>query len=163
MRKAIAFVLYSLAGIILVSTVSALFRNPDPLRFQVQLPENAEVLPATRVHPGTFRIELPWSEVKDRAKAASSPTIVSYGRITYRRARVEAYVPRGDSTFYYSEVMQSLDWPFGFKVDRIARNGNHFTAYSALDWGQLLLAGLVTVVFGLFGWAAEPLRFRKKT
>lgn len=163
MRKVIATLMYTVAAFTLAITAKPLFSTTAPFIFNVPLPERAEVLPASRVHPGTFKLDQTWDELRRSAEASPSKTIVSYGRGSYGSARVEAYVPREDSTFYYSEVILTPSWSFGFEVGRMERNGDRFTAYPTVEWGLLGISGLIVVVFGLFGWAAVPLRFRKKT
>ncbi len=160
MRKTIAIMLFAVVVINLAIIARPYLSDPDPLTFEVALPQTAEVMPETRVHPGTFKLELPWNELTLRADTAPdrTETIVSYGGGALgESAQVEAYLPRGESTFYYSKVERDPHWPFGFKIARVERNGNQFTAYPKITWMQLWFNLVFGVLFsGAIGFIVYP-------
>ena len=170
-RIAIASVLYLVAAVTLVVTVAMPFRHPEPFRFRLSLPKTAEVLPAKRVHPGTFKLEYSWDEFSERARQSASRAIVSFGGGNrdsdgnligmIAKTKVEAYLSRGDSTFDYAQITHEPDFPYGFLVGRVERYGNSFMAYPQLAWHPLLISGLLAVILGLIGAIVHPWSTRK--
>lgn len=157
-RKAITTLLYMVAVVSLVIALIPLLQYPQPFTFQVSLPKTAEVLPAAQVHPGTFKLELPWSQLTERADATPSKTIISYGGgMLGLTARIEAYLPRGESTFYHAQFERTPNWPAGFQIRRVERNENQFTAYPQIAWTRFaafLFFGVA--VFTAFGLLTDP-------
>ena len=159
MRKTIAIAFYAIVAVNMAIIARPYLNTPEPLTFEVALPQAAEVMPAEMVHPGTFKLELPWNALKARADTTRyTGTIVSYGTGTVgASALVEAYLPRGESTFYYSKVERDPHWPYGFKIGRVERNLNRFTAYPEITWVILWGNLVMGVLFcGAIGFVVYP-------
>lgn len=79
---------------------------PERYVEQMWMPISAEARPARLVTPGTFKITVPFEELKDRVGSEDKP-IISYHFPSVDngfRVVMEYWVPRGDSVFYYSKV-----------------------------------------------------------
>lgn len=171
MKKMIISVFCLPAAIALGLLMNLLVSNPDPFTFQVHLPERADVFPAEQVHPGTFRIDIPWDEFYGHT-AANLPqqALVSFGGNLNSEGylmgvlpeiKVEAYLARGDSTFYYAAVKPEPDWPFGFLAGRVERRGNEFVAYPARSWPLPTVLGVATILLGCLGVGLGNIATRK--
>ena len=96
-----------IAAVLLLYLAFGLFVSPKPVTFKVALPDGADVYPSEKVQPGTFKIEVPFAELNTRTTNSSFPALVAFGGSPGQwlpAATVQAWLPRGDNTFYHARL-----------------------------------------------------------
>lgn len=104
----------ALSGIIMLFLVGVLVWQiawplPAPATVTFDIVTGATILPAEKVYPGTFRIEIP---VKDLVSRQDQNTIITYGVDEYGyNVRIEYWVPFRSGIFYHSEKIIPNSYP----------------------------------------------------
>ena len=110
-KVALSAVLFAVGALMFVLLARTLTKPlPEPIAVDVRIPMGAEVQPAERVHPGTFRVEQTEEEILARAEKTGG-LIVVYPRADYpvTPISVEYWLPRGDGVFYHASRLVLKD------------------------------------------------------
>lgn len=125
---------------------------PKPITIALQIPERAEVRPASTVSPGTFKIEVSLSELLERAKTSGAPpALVSWGNDVgsiWEMLRIEYWLPRGDSTFFHATLLHRIHWPMGVGTYTLERTPEEIMAIPQHGdgWMAAVIVGLVVCI-----------------